>query len=76
VRTNYVQPLTDSALDPRCVAVADKMRFGPVQSPSDYETLPPMGTVATLLVDAGFTLTDVEIVSESVGVPSPLDSTR
>jgi len=27
-----------------------------------------MGTVATLLVDAGFTLTDVEIVSESVGV--------
>jgi len=57
-----------AALDPRCVAVADKMRFGPVQSPSDYETLPPMGTVATLLVDAGFTLTDVEIVSESVGV--------
>jgi SAM-dependent methyltransferase len=55
-------------LNPRCVVVADKMRFGPVQSPSDYETLPLMGTVANLLVDAGFTLTDVEVVSESVGV--------
>jgi hypothetical protein len=28
-----------------------------------------MGTVANLLGDADFTLTDVEIVSESVGVP-------
>ena len=57
-----------AALNPRCVVVADRMRFGPVQSPSDYGTLPPMGTVANLLVDAGFTLTDVEIISESVGV--------
>jgi SAM-dependent methyltransferase len=57
-----------AALNPRCVVVADKMRFGPVQSPVEYETLPPMGTVANLLVDAGFTLTDVEIISESVGV--------
>ena len=57
-----------AALNPRCVVVADKMRFGPVQSPSDYQTLPPMGTVADLLVDSGFTLTDVEIISETVGV--------
>mgnify|MGYP000126037274 CR=1 FL=1 len=57
-----------AALNPRCVVVGDKMRFGPVQSPSEYETLPPMGTIADLLVDAGFTLTDVEIISESVGV--------
>jgi SAM-dependent methyltransferase len=57
-----------ASLNSRCVVVADKMRFGPVQSPSEYETLPPMGTVANLLVDAGFTLTDVEIISESVGV--------
>jgi SAM-dependent methyltransferase len=55
-------------LNPRCVVVADKMRFGPVQSSSKYETLPPVGTVANLLVDAGFTLTDVELISESVGV--------
>jgi hypothetical protein len=48
--------------------VADKMHFGSVQSPSDYETLPPMGLVANLLADAGFTLTEIEIVSESVGV--------
>jgi hypothetical protein len=27
-----------------------------------------MGTVANLLVDSGFTLTDVEIITESVGV--------
>ena len=57
-----------AALNPRCVVVADKMRFGLVQSPSDYETLPPMDTVANRLVDAGFTLTDVEIISEPVGV--------
>ncbi|MFC6952422.1 class I SAM-dependent methyltransferase [Halorubellus litoreus] len=57
-----------ASLDSRCVVVADKMRFGPAQSPSDYETLPPMGTVANLLADAGFTLTDVEIVSDAVGV--------
>ncbi|WP_277554096.1 class I SAM-dependent methyltransferase [Halobaculum limi] len=57
-----------ASLNPRCVAVADKMRFGPVQSPSEYETLPPMGTIANLLVDAGFTLTDVEVISESAGV--------
>ena len=57
-----------AGLQPRCVVVADKMRFGPVQSPSGYETLPPMGTIANLLVDAGFTLTDVEIITESAGV--------
>jgi SAM-dependent methyltransferase len=57
-----------ASLNSRCVVVADRMRFGPVQSPSDYETLPPMGTVANLLVDAGFTLTDIEIVTRSVGV--------
>ena len=57
-----------ASLNSRCVVVADKMRFAPVQSPSDYETLPPMGTVANLLVDAGFTITDIEIITESVGV--------
>jgi SAM-dependent methyltransferase len=57
-----------ASLNPRCIVVADKMRLGPVQSPSEYETLPPMGTVVNHLVDAGFTLTDVEIVSESAGV--------
>nr|WP_202802199.1 class I SAM-dependent methyltransferase [Halogranum salarium] len=57
-----------ASLNSRCVVVADKMRFEPVQSPSDYETLPPMGTVANLLMDAGFTLTDIEIITESVGV--------
>nr|WP_254663247.1 class I SAM-dependent methyltransferase [Haladaptatus sp. W1] len=57
-----------ASLNSRCVVVADKMRFGPVQSPSEYETLPPMGTVANLLVDAGFTLIDIEIITESVGV--------
>jgi SAM-dependent methyltransferase len=57
-----------AALNPRCMIVADKMRFGPSQTTNEYETLPPMGTVANLLVDAGFTLTDVEIISESVGV--------
>ena len=57
-----------ASLNSRCVVVADKMRFGPVQSPSEYETLPPMGTVANLFVDAGFTLTDIEIITESVGV--------
>jgi SAM-dependent methyltransferase len=57
-----------ASLNPRCVAVAGRMRFGPVQSPSKHETLPPMGTIADLLVDAGFTLADVEIISESVGV--------
>jgi SAM-dependent methyltransferase len=57
-----------ASLNPRCVAVADKMRFGPVQSPGDYETVPPMGTISNLLVDAGFTLTDVEVISESTGV--------
>ncbi|WP_276246179.1 class I SAM-dependent methyltransferase [Haladaptatus sp. YSMS36] len=57
-----------ASLNPRCIAVADKMRFGPVESSSEYETLPRMGTVANCLVDAGFTLTDVEIITESVGV--------
>jgi hypothetical protein len=57
-----------AALNPRCLVVADKMRFGPTETPSEYETLPLMGTVATLLADAGFTLTDIEIISESVGV--------
>jgi SAM-dependent methyltransferase len=57
-----------ASLNSRCVVVADKMRFGPIQSPSDYETLPPMGTVANLLAGAGFTLTDIEIITESVGV--------
>ncbi|WP_197409837.1 class I SAM-dependent methyltransferase [Haloferax profundi] len=57
-----------SSLNSRCVVVADKMRFGPMHYPNDYETLPPMGTVANLLVDAGFSLTDIEIISESVGV--------
>jgi SAM-dependent methyltransferase len=55
-------------LSPRCVVVADKMRFGPVRSPGDHGTLPPMGTIADLLAGAGFTLTDVEIITESVGV--------
>jgi SAM-dependent methyltransferase len=57
-----------AALHPRCIVVADRMRFGPRYAPGDYGTLPPMDTVADLLVDAGFTLTDVESVSESVGV--------
>jgi SAM-dependent methyltransferase len=57
-----------AGLQPRCVVVADKMCFGPTQTRSDYETLPRMGTVANRLADAGFTLTDVEIVTESVGV--------
>ncbi|WP_245800269.1 class I SAM-dependent methyltransferase [Haladaptatus litoreus] len=57
-----------ASLNSRCVVIADKMSFGPVQSPSEYETLPPMGTVANLLVDAGFTLTDIEIITASVGV--------
>ena len=57
-----------AALHPRCIVVADKMRFGPMQTTSDYETLPPMGTVADLLIGASFTLTDVEIITESVGV--------
>jgi SAM-dependent methyltransferase len=57
-----------ASLNSRCVVIADKMRFAPVQSPSEYETLPPMGTVANLLVDAGFTITDIEIVTKSVGV--------
>jgi SAM-dependent methyltransferase len=57
-----------ASLNSRCIVVADKMRFGPVQSPNDYETLPPMGTIANLLLDAGYTLTDVEAISESAGV--------
>jgi SAM-dependent methyltransferase len=57
-----------AAVNPRCIVVADRMRFGPTQNPSDYETLPAMGTVADLLADAGFTLTDVEIIAETVGV--------
>jgi hypothetical protein len=57
-----------ASLNSRWVVIADKMRFAPVQSPSEYETLPPMGTVANLLVDAGFTITDIEIITESVGV--------
>jgi SAM-dependent methyltransferase len=57
-----------ASLNSRCVMVADKMRFGPVQSPSEYETLPPMGTVANLLMGADFTLTDIEAITESVGV--------
>ena len=57
-----------ASLNSRCVVVADKMCFGPTQTQSDYETLPRMGTVANLLTDAGFTLTDVEIVTESAGV--------
>jgi SAM-dependent methyltransferase len=57
-----------AALNPRCIVVADKMRFGPAQAASEYETLPLMGTVANLLAEAGFTLTDVEGISESAGV--------
>jgi SAM-dependent methyltransferase len=57
-----------AGLQPRCVVVADKMCFGPTQARSDYETLPRMGTVANLLAGAGFTLADVEIITESVGV--------
>nr|WP_255197256.1 class I SAM-dependent methyltransferase [Halorarius litoreus] len=57
-----------AGLQPHCVVVADKMCFGPTGTPSDYETVPRMGTVANLLAGAGFTLTDVEIITESVGV--------
>ncbi|SFR42997.1 class I SAM-dependent methyltransferase [Halogeometricum limi] len=57
-----------SSLNPRHLVVADKMFFGPAEPRGDYERLPQMGTVANLLADAGFTLTDVEIVSGSVGV--------
>ena len=57
-----------SSLNPRHLVVADKMFFGPPESRGDDETLPQMGTVANLLADVGFTLTDVEIVSDSVGV--------
>ncbi|SEL78310.1 class I SAM-dependent methyltransferase [Haloferax larsenii] len=68
--TNELRAAIDglAALNPHCVAVVEKMRFGPAQTSSDYETLPPMGTVANHLVDAGFTITDIEIVAESVGV--------
>jgi hypothetical protein len=44
------------------------MHFGPTQTTNEYETLPSMGTVANILAGAGFTLTDVETISESVGV--------
>jgi SAM-dependent methyltransferase len=57
-----------SSLNPRHLVVADKMSLGPPESRDGYETLPQMGTVANLLVDAGYTLTNVEIVSDSVGV--------
>jgi SAM-dependent methyltransferase len=57
-----------ATLNPRCLVVADKMHFGPVETPNEYETLPLMGTVATLLADAGFTLTDIESITDSVGV--------
>jgi SAM-dependent methyltransferase len=57
-----------ASLNPRYMVVADKMRFGPTETPREYETLPLMGTVATLLADAGFTLTDIEIITDSVGV--------
>jgi hypothetical protein len=57
-----------SSLNPRCIVVAEKMRFGPTGTPSDCETLPPMGTIANLLGGAGFTLTDIEIITESVGI--------
>ena len=55
-------------LNSRCVVVVDKMRFGPVQSPSEYETLSWMETIADLLVDSGLVLIDIEIITESVGV--------
>jgi SAM-dependent methyltransferase len=57
-----------SSLNPRHLVVADKMFFGAPESRGGYETLPQMGTVANLLADAGFTLTDVEMVTDSVGV--------
>jgi SAM-dependent methyltransferase len=57
-----------SSLNPRHFVVADKMFFGPPESRGSYETLPQMGTVGNLLADVGFTLTDVEIVNDSVGV--------
>jgi SAM-dependent methyltransferase len=57
-----------AALNPRGMIVADKMHFGPTQTTNEYETLPSMGTVANILAGAGFTLTDVETISESVGV--------
>jgi SAM-dependent methyltransferase len=57
-----------ASLNSRCVVVADRMRFGPVHSPGEHETLPRMGTTANLLVDAGLTLTDIEVITESVGV--------
>jgi len=57
-----------SSLNPRHLVVADKMFFGPPEPRGGYETLPRMGTVANLLADTGFTLTDVEIVSGSAGV--------
>lgn len=57
-----------SSLNPRHLVVADKMFFGPPESRGDYETLPQLGTVTNLLAGAGYTLTDVKIVSGSVGV--------
>jgi SAM-dependent methyltransferase len=57
-----------TSLNPRHLVVADKMFFGPPESRGGYETLPQMGTVANLLADAGFTLTDVKFVTGSVGV--------
>ncbi len=57
-----------AALDPRCLVVADEMRFGPTETPREDETPPPMGTIATFLADAGFTLTAIEIVTASFGV--------
>ena len=57
-----------SSLNPRYVVVADRMFFGPPGSRGGSETLPRMGTVANMLADVGFTLTDVEIVSGSEGV--------
>lgn len=57
-----------SSLNPRHLVVADRMSFGPPELRDGYETLPRMGTVANLLADAGFTLTDVKVVGDSEGV--------
>lgn len=57
-----------SSLEPRHLVVADRMCFGPPASRGGYGDIPRMGTVANLLADAGFTLTDVEVVGGSEGV--------
>lgn len=57
-----------SSLAPRYLVIADRMWFGPPAFGDGYGTLPRVGTVANLLAETGFTLTDVNVVGGSEGV--------